>query len=71
MADLEKAKEDISINIASAYLQVLFNQELHQVSLGQVELSKEQYARISRLAELGKASPAEVAEAKAVLPRMR
>ena len=65
MADLEKAKEDISINIASAYLQVLFNQELHQVSLGQVELSKEQYARISRLAELGKASPAEVAEAKA------
>ncbi len=64
-ADLEKAKEDISINIASAYLQVLFNQELHQVALGQVELSKEQFARISRLAELGKASPAEVAEAKA------
>lgn len=65
IADLEKAKEDISINIASAYLQVLFNQELYQVSLGQVELSKEQFARISRLAELGKASPAEVAEAKA------
>lgn len=65
IADLEKAKEDISINIASAYLQVLFNQELHQVALGQVALSKEQFARISRLAELGKASPAEVAEAKA------
>lgn len=64
MADLEKAKEDISINIASAYLQVLFNEELHQVALGQVELSKEQYSRISRLAELGKASHAEVAEAK-------
>lgn len=42
LADLEKAKEDISINIASAYLQVLFNEELHRVSLGQVELSKEQ-----------------------------
>jgi len=65
IADLEKAKEDIAINIASAYLQVLFNQELHQVALGQVALSKEQYARIARLAELGKASPAEVAEAKA------
>lgn len=64
IADLEKAKEDISINIASAYLQVLFNEELHQVALGQVQLSKEQYARISRLAELGKASPAELAEAK-------
>ena len=64
MADLEKAKEDISVNIASAYLKVLFNKELHRVALGQLELSKEQYARISRLAELGKASPAEVAEAK-------
>ena len=42
IADLEKAKEDISINIASAYLQVLFNEELHQVALGQVQLSKEQ-----------------------------
>ena len=67
MADLEKAKEDISINIASAYLQVLFNQELYQVALGQVALSKEQFARISRLAELGKASPAEVAEANPAL----
>ena len=51
LADLEKAKEDISINIASAYLQVLFNEELHRVSLGQVELSKEQCNRIERLAE--------------------
>ena len=65
LADLEKAKEDISINIASAYLQVLFNEELHRVSLGQVELSKEQCNRIERLAEVGQASPAEVAEAKA------
>lgn len=47
------------------YLQVLFNEELHQVALGQVQLSKEQYVRISRLADLGKASPAELAEAKA------
>lgn len=65
MADLEKAKEDLSINIASAYLQVLFNAELHQVALGQAELSQHQYERINRLAEVGKASTAEVAEAKA------
>ena len=32
LADLEKAKEDISINIASVYLQVLFNEELYRVS---------------------------------------
>lgn len=65
MEDLNKAKEDIAINIASAYLQVLFKQELYKVTASQLELSKEQYARISRLAEVGKAAPAEVAEAKA------
>lgn len=65
IADLEKAKEDISINITSSYLQVLFNEELHKVALSQVQLSTEQYERIARLAEVGKASPAEVAEAKA------
>jgi len=64
MADLEKAKEDLSINIASAYLQVLYNKELHQVALGQVDLSKEQYDRIIGLEQVGKASPAEVADAK-------
>lgn len=64
IADLDKAKEDISINIASQYLQVLFNLELRKVAQGQVALSKEQYQRIARLEELGKASPAEVADAK-------
>lgn len=65
IADLNKAKEDIAINVASGYLQVLFKQELYKVSVSQLELSKEQYARISRLAEVGKAASAEVAEAKA------
>lgn len=65
IADLEKAKEDISINIASAYLQVLFNCELHEVAIGQARLSREQYDRLTRMAEAGKASAAEVAEAKA------
>lgn len=64
LADLEKAKEDISIQITSAYLQALFCQELHQVALGQVALSRQQYERIARLADVGKAAAAEVAEAK-------
>ncbi len=64
-ADLAKAQEDIAINVASAYLQVLFNQELQLVAESQVELSLQQQARITRLADMGKASMAEVAEAKA------
>ena len=63
-ADLEKAKEDIAIQVASAYLKVLLTQELKQVAINQVELSKEQSNRIVRLFEVGKASPSEVAEAK-------
>ena len=65
MADLQKAKEDLAINIASAYLQALFNKELYQVAQGQAALSQEQYERIERLEHLGKASVAELAEAKA------
>ena len=65
IADLEKAKEDIAIQVASAYLKVLLTQELKQVAINQVELSKEQSNRIARLFEVGKASPSEVAEAKA------
>ena len=63
--DLNKAKEDIAINVTSSYLQVLFNMELSKVAASQTELSKEQCKRIIRLAEVGKASSAEVAEAKA------
>ena len=65
LADLAKAKEDIAINIASAYLQVLFNNELHGVAQGQADLSREQLARLESLAGVGKASPSEVAEARA------
>lgn len=63
--DLNKAKEDLAINVASSYLQVLFNLELSKVAHNQVELSKEQLRRINGLFEVGKASPSEVAEAQA------
>lgn len=65
MEDLNKAKDDIAVNVTSAYVQVLFNQELSKVAQSQVTLSKEQSNRMMRLAEVGKASPAQVAEAKA------
>lgn len=63
--DLNKAKEDVAINVTSSYLQVLFNLELRKVARSQVDLSKEQCKRIIRLSEVGKASAAEVAEVKA------
>ncbi len=63
--DLNKAKEDIAINVTSAYLQVLFNFELSKVAHNQVNLSKDQLKRIQGLFGVGKASPSEVAEAQA------
>lgn len=62
--DLNKAKDDISVEVASAYVKVLYNQELAAVAKEQVKLSKEQLNRMIRLHEVGKAAPAEVAEAK-------
>ena len=62
--DLNKAKEDISIQVASAYLQVLFNDELAQVAHIQVELSKEMLAQKEAYFRTGKASEAEWLEAK-------
>lgn len=65
--DLNKAKEDISIRVTSAFLQVLFNEELCKVAAQQVELSKEQYNRMQRMNEVGKTSTAELYEAKSRL----
>ena len=62
--DLNKAKEDISIQVASAYLQVLFNEELAQVAHLQVELSKEMLAQKEAYFKTGKASETEWLEAK-------
>ena len=65
--DLAKAKEDISIQVASYFLQVLFNEELMKVARSQVELSQEQLDKKVAFFKNGKASEAEVLEAKSRL----
>ena len=65
--DLNKAKEDISIQVTSYYLQVLFNEELAKVAHNQVTLSKEQLERKVAFFKNGKSSEAEVYEAKSRL----
>lgn len=64
-ADLEKVKDDISIQIAAAYLQVLYTQELATIAHHQVALSQELLAQKQAYLENGKASEAEWLEAKA------
>ena len=51
--DVLKMMNDISLNIASAYLQILFAQELLDVAQGQSEITKMQADRMRKLVEVG------------------
>lgn len=66
-ADLSKAKEDLSVNIASAYLQVLYEKELWQVARQQTALSRAQVELKEGFFKVGKAAESDVYEVKAQL----
>jgi outer membrane protein len=51
--DLDKMKNDISLNIASGYLQILFNEELLVVAHNQVGISEQQVERTKKLVDAG------------------
>lgn len=51
--DVEKIKNDISLNIAAAYLQILLNQELLNTSMQQLEVSNLQAERTEKLVNAG------------------
>ena len=53
LEDLQKARNDASLNVASSFLQILFNSELLLVAQNQVELSKQQVVRNKKLFEAG------------------
>lgn len=52
--DLERAREDVSINVMTLYLQVLYSRELAEVSERQLELSTQQAVRSRELVAAGK-----------------
>ncbi|MDH5476221.1 MAG: TolC family protein [Cyclobacteriaceae bacterium] len=53
LADLEQAKNDVGLNVARAYLQVIVNDELLRSSKIQLETSKEQLKRTAILVVAG------------------
>ncbi len=70
-ADLEKAKNDIRMNVAQAYVQILYDMELSDVSHRQIEIDSMQVARLQAFVENGKASEAELSQQKATLANSR
>jgi Outer membrane protein len=56
LLEVERTKNDISLNIAAAYLQVLFSEELVTNSEKQVELTKMQVEQTQKLVDAGNLS---------------
>lgn len=69
--DLEKAKDDIRVQVAQAYVQILYDMELLDVALNQVSIDSLQVDRLSEMELNGKASASEVAQQKAALGQSR
>lgn len=70
-ADLAKAKDDIRVAVAQAYVQILYNMEILDVAEVQVEIDSLQVERLEEMAANGKASRAEVSAQEATLAQSR
>ena len=67
LKDLERAREDVSLNVTSLYLQVLLNKEMVKVAENQVELSRQQVERSELLVKNGRNPESDLYESKALL----
>jgi len=65
--DVEKVKNDISLQIAAAYLNIMFNRELLLVTQSQLEVTGQQVERTSKMVEAGKLARGNLLELQAQL----
>lgn len=63
--DLEKARDDVRVSVAKAYVQVLYNYEIEDVAQHQLRIDSLQVARLQGMFDNGKASAADLAQQKA------
>ena len=70
-ADLEKAKNDIRMQVAQAYVQILYDLEIADVAHRQIEIDSAQVARLEAFVRNGKAAEAELSQQKATLANSR
>ncbi len=52
--DVQKVRNDISLNIAAAYLTIMFNKELLAVTRSQLEITGQQVERTKKMVDAGK-----------------
>lgn len=53
LTDLDKAKNDLALNIARLYLQILFNEELHDIAVQQLDITTQQVNRTRIMVDAG------------------
>ncbi|QGY43836.1 TolC family protein [Maribellus comscasis] len=67
MQDFEKAKDDLVLNIAASYLEILFAEELVEVSNAQIEVTQQQINRTQQLVNAGSLARGALLEIEAQL----
>ena len=70
-ADLEKARDDIRVAVAQAYVQILYNMEIANVAHRQVVIDSMQVVRLQAFVDNGKASGAQLSQQQATLANSR
>ena len=65
--DLEKAKNDIRMQVAQAYVLILYNMEIADVACRQLAIDSAQVKRLEAFVENGKASQAQLSQQQATL----
>ncbi len=53
MSDLEKAKDDLVLNVAASYLEILFAEEQVKISEAQIDVTQQQISRTQQLVDAG------------------
>lgn len=67
--DLNKAKDDVILNVAAAYLEILFAEELELVSQTQIEVTQQQIKRTQQLVDAESLARGALFEIEAQLAR--
>ena len=69
--DLEKARNDIRMQVAQGYVQVLYDLEMLDVARRQVSIDSAQVVRLQALLDVGRTSRAELSQQQATLAQSR
>ena len=69
--DLEKAKNNIRMQVAQAYVQILYDQEMSAVAQRQIDIDSMQVVRLTAFVNNGKASVSELSQQQSTLATSR